>query len=306
MRHKTFRTFNEQLDILKSRGLKCENDNRIIDALSEENYYRLSGYMLTFKKDDKFNKNSSFQDVLDVYYFDRDLRLFLLGELEKIEISLRTHIAYELGKEDTDPDGKISYLQPETFVSEQHFIEFMSDLKEAHRKCDTEAFVKHHDAKYGGVLPVWAMVETLSFGTLSRMFESLNVDIKKRISGAYYNSLRYTIIDNFLEGLVVLRNACAHHARLYNRGFVMSPSFSNDEINYFRKQGYYDNEIGKRLFFRLIVLAQMFKDQNSEMSQIINEILSLQRKYPSVDIKYYGFKKNWEDILRCVITKDFK
>lgn len=303
MRHKPFKTLDEQLAILKARGLKCEDDKAVLSALAEENYYRISGYMLTFKKNDDFLKGTTFSNILDVYHFDRELRLFLLGELEKVEISLRTHIAYELGRSDTDPEGKLSYMQPETFASEQHFIDFMSDLKDAHKNCGSEAFVKHHDAKYGGILPVWAMVETLSFGTLSRMYESLNIDIKKQISTAYYNSLRYSTLDNFFEGLVVLRNACAHHSRLYNRGFIMSPSFSSEEISYFRNQGYYDNEIGKRLFFRLVVLAQIFLDPTKEAMTITNEIKTLQQRYPSVDIKYYGFKKNWEEIFNNVVDK---
>lgn len=66
-----------------------------------------------------------------------------------------------------------------------------------------EAFVKHHNTKYSGVLPVWAMVETLSFGAVSRLFASLSIPLQKQICEEYYPGPRYISIVNWFEGYEV-------------------------------------------------------------------------------------------------------
>lgn len=137
-----------------------------------------------------------------------------------------------------------------------HFKQFEADLIAARKDNKNEAFVKHHNSKYSGVLPVWAMVETLSFGAVSRLFSSLNISLQKQICEEYYNGLRHSTIANWFEGLVVLCNLCAHHARLVNRSIVFSPAFSSADNAYFESQGYERNQIGNRLSFRLIIIAR--------------------------------------------------
>ena len=300
MEHKTFKTIDEQIQILDSRGLSIPDKEYATNILLNSNYYRLSGYSLTLRKGDTFVKGSEFNDIVEIYDFDRRLRSLLFSYLETIEVELRTHIAYEVGKADIDPNETISYLKAETFATDKHFLDFMDELAEAHKDSKNEAFVKHHDTKYGGVLPVWAVVETLSFGALSRMYSSLNTDLKKRISQNYYHGLKGNILDNWFQGLVVLRNLCAHRARLFNRGFIMSPLFSTEEVNYFASQGYNGDQIGKRLFFRLIVIAKLSQKPVEMMNQMISDIDDMIAHSP-INLKYYGFQKNWDEIMEHVI-----
>lgn len=301
MSHKPFKTIGEQIELFKIRGLSIQDEESAAEVLLNTNYYRLSGYTLTLRKDNKFAKGTTFDDVMQIYYFDKDLRALLLKYLEDTEIELRSHIAYELGKMDTDPDEKVSYMKPTTFVTETHFNQFLEDLQSAHKNSSNEAFVKHHDTKYGGVMPVWAMIETLSFGSLSRMFSGLDITLKKQIAQTYYPGLNGKVLDNWFEGLVVLRNACAHRARLFNRGFIMSPNFAKNDDAYFRSQGYDGSQIGKRLFFRLIVLIKISSNPVKTRESLISDIESLCQKYPFVDLKNYGFMKNWKDMFNYLI-----
>lgn len=140
------------------------------------------------------------------------------------------------------------------------------------------------------------MVETLSFGAVSRLFSSLNISLQNQICEEYYNGLRHSTIANWFEGLVVLRNLCAHHARLVNRGIVFSPAFSSADNAYFESQGYERNQIGNRLFFRLIIIARLSPLPNIKET-IIADIKELSAKYPFVNLKHYGFMPNWADIL---------
>lgn len=297
MNHKPFKTIDEQIKILQDeRNLIIDDVTEAKHYLSELNYYRLSGYSLTMRKNDSFYNGSKFSDIIQIYKFDKELKLCILKYLEDIEISLRTHVAYELGKQDVDPESTVSYLRPENYASEVHFNNFSTEISGEIGNSKDEAFVKHHKRKYNGVLPVWAMVETLSFGKISTLFASLNIELKKQICDKYYKSIRYTSVANLFEGLVVLRNICAHHARLYNRGITIKPDFAKWEIDYLCEQNYERGQIGSKLFFRLPVIIRLSPDKNITQT-IISDINHIHEKYPYVNLKYYGFNKNWENIL---------
>ena len=87
---KTAKTIAEQIALLKSRGLKAEDEERANHTLSNISYYRLSAYFLSFQKYKDplhtFMPWASFNKVLDVYIFDRELRGILLDAIERIEV----------------------------------------------------------------------------------------------------------------------------------------------------------------------------------------------------------------------------
>lgn len=287
---KPFLTFEEQLNLLKNRGLIIDDETAAIESLSKLNYYRLSGYSLTLRRGERFNTNIHFDNIMEIYNFDRELKAIMLCWLEDLEISLRTHIAYVLGM--LDP---MSYLDPNTFASEVHYDRFTSELSRALADNKNEAFIKHHKRKYNGKLPVWVIVEALSFGALSRFFSSLDVKIKKEICSTYYYGIRYTYIENWLEVLVVVRNLCAHHSRLFNRGLPNAIRFPRHEFEYLTGEcGYNNDAVGKKLFFPVIVLDRISNDFSETF---MTAFADLQQKYKFVDIKYYGFHKEWREIL---------
>ena len=78
MLDKEFKTIEEQLDILKSRGLKIEDEAKAAEFLVNNNYYRVSGYSLTLRKHDTFAKSAKFQNIIDIYSFDHEFRHILL------------------------------------------------------------------------------------------------------------------------------------------------------------------------------------------------------------------------------------
>lgn len=289
---KPYLTIDEQLELLKRRGLFVEDDSSAKDTLSKFNYYRLSGYMLTLKKDEHFYNNASFDGVLQIYNFDRELKSLLLLWLEDVEIFLRTHIAYVLGNY-----GATSYMDESSFASKEHQDEFLLELKKALADNKNEAFIKHHKTKYNGVVPVWVAVETLSFGAVSRLFTSLNPKIKIEICDKFYYGLHPKYISNWLECLVVLRNMCAHHSRLFNRGLPNTIKFAAKDFSFLLKSGYEANAIGKKVVFPIIILERLVPDFANEFFEKFRE---LQDKYPFVDVKHYGFIGNWEKIIEDV------
>jgi abortive infection bacteriophage resistance protein len=79
----------DQIKLLKNRGLEIPDEAKAERYLLNISYYRLSGYMYPFLKDKKqhlYKKGSTFDDILNLYRFDRELRLMIFSAIEKIEV----------------------------------------------------------------------------------------------------------------------------------------------------------------------------------------------------------------------------
>lgn len=157
-------------------------------------------------------------------------------------------------------------------------------------------FVKHHNEKHNGEYPVWAAVEVLSFGGASKFFKSLNLELKKAICKEYYHAIPPKYVDGWLHSLSVLRNICAHRARLFNRGIPTAILFTQKDFKKLINYGYTADNIGKELFFSMIILDRILSN-NEIRHKIRNSFADLTRKYPFVQIKHYGVKDNWKEIL---------
>ena len=87
-----------QISFLKQRGLLFNNENKAAHYLSNISFYRLRAYTYPFQDNQNpqhiFIQKISFEQIIELYVFDRRLRLLIFNALEKIEISLRTKIIY--------------------------------------------------------------------------------------------------------------------------------------------------------------------------------------------------------------------
>ena len=94
MADKDFKTIDEQIEILRSRGLTIEDEAEAKDFLLRNNYYRVSGYSLTLRKNDVFAKSATFQNIEDIYNFDHEFRHIILHHIETIEVQIKSIYAY--------------------------------------------------------------------------------------------------------------------------------------------------------------------------------------------------------------------
>lgn len=164
---KQFKTADEQIEILTQRGLIIDDINEARQLLLNLNYYRISAYSLTLRKNDNFYNNVHFCDIMQIYDFDMELRASLLYLLEYIEVSIRTHVGYYHAK----TYSPVGYLDCSTFKDVTRYEKFKPDFENAIKEYGCkEAFVKHHKEVYDGQFPIWALIELLSFGSLSRVF----------------------------------------------------------------------------------------------------------------------------------------
>ncbi len=216
------KTFAEQVQILLGRGLVIPDQANAEFYLAQLNYYRLAAYCLPFEQDHathQFIAGTTFDDVLNLYIFDRELRLLMLDAIERIEVSLRTQMAYFLSH---NHNTTHPHLKPEIFFNPLVYGSSISKLSNDVRN-SKEDFIKHLIKKYEELLPpIWAVVELMTMGQLSKWFSNIDARSDRQAISRIYG-LDEKIMTSFCEHLSLVRNHAAHHARLWNRDFTKTP-----------------------------------------------------------------------------------
>ena len=238
-----WKTFTEQMELLKSRGMIITDEQAALRHLERIGYYRLSAYWYPFRRfvvsqdpatgrlttlsSDAFVKNSRLSDATALYLFDKKLRLLVLDALERIEIALRVDLAYVLGRSSTFGHLCLDALHP-SFAGRRNPHTGMSEYDTWRRKYDRllqrskEHFVTHYREKHGPDLPIWVAVEILDFGAVSQLISMMKV-ADQQVIAAKYGLADWKTFSTWLRSLNYLRNLAAHHSRVWNRNVVDQP-----------------------------------------------------------------------------------
>lgn len=235
---KEWKTFEDQLELLRGRGLHVDDDAAALSYLQRIGYYRLSGYWYPLRELDRiasseasepvrrdtFMPGSRFKDVVRLYVFDKKLRLLALDALERIELAVRVDVAYLLGKHDACAHENANCLhgnfskrpiksgRDRGRTQHEVWLEKYQSLLHRSRKAP---FVEHHQAKYGGRLPVWVAIELWDFGLLSHLLSGLRYE-DQQIIAARYGAESGKTFAGWFRSLNFIRNVSAHHGRLWN------------------------------------------------------------------------------------------
>ena len=215
-------TIDEQVELLRKRGMEG-NPDVMAQRLTAVNYYRLSSYWYTFRNaDDTFRDGTTFDLVWNTYAFDRCLRLLVMDAIERIEIAVRSLLAYY----HAHSHGAFAYaLDPASLpkISPEAYQEFLDRVAEEAKRSQ-EAFVGHFQSKYGdshGYLPVWMATEVMSLGTVLTFFRNSSSQVKTAVADAF--GMPHKVFESWLLSLNTIRNIVAHHARLWNRVLGLKP-----------------------------------------------------------------------------------
>ena len=218
---KKWLSFEDQLDLLVERGLIIKNKKFALPYLESIGYYRLSGYWYPFKEKiatgkllNKFISNSYFQDILDLYIFDKRLRLLALDALERIEIAIRVDISYLLGEKES-----LAHTNSAKFDKSFRHEEWLSRYKKLLSQSNKLEFIIHHNQYYGGKLPIWVATEIMDFGSLSRLYAGMKIKDKDKIARKYRLPSGKNL-ETQLHAFNIIRNIAAHHGRLWNRNAI--------------------------------------------------------------------------------------
>lgn len=165
-------THAQQVALLQQRGMVVDDPAAAEFYLQHLNYYRLGAYWLPFEADHAthtFRPGTRFADVLNLYVFDRELRLLVLDAIERVEVSVRSQWAYQLAHR----HGPHAHLDAALAFNARHWQNNLDKLTDEVDRSD-EVFIKHLKATYSEVLPpIWAVCEVMSLGLLSRWYSNL-------------------------------------------------------------------------------------------------------------------------------------
>ena len=294
---KVFKTIEEQIELLKNRGLIIENDEEVRNFLLLNNYYRISGYTLNLRENNKFFARTSIGDVYKIYYFDQELRSLILYALLEIEINIKSIYSHLFASK----FGPLGYLDKNNFCNDdiyQDVIDKVNKLVKVNTK--NELYLQHFD-NIKEDIPIWAYIESFTLSDLSKIYSISNNDLQKKIATIFKikSNKRNIILKNHIYCLSFLRNICAHNGRLYNRTFNTKPSLNKREKELLIKH----NEIVNNDFlFGFIILIIKLLPQNRR-TVFITKIITAKNNYSSVDMNYYGFCDEWKNKLLTYISE---
>ena len=250
---KTFRSHAEQISLLSERGLAVRDSDAALHVLASMNYYRFTGYAIPFMSDrEHFRPGIAFDDVLSVCRFDSDLRDLFFEAIEAVELDFRARFAYRF----SEMRGALGYRDSQNFTDASAHAKTLHRIEEEISR-SKEICILHFKSEYcEGEIPIWAVVEVASFGTLAAFYNNLQTDVQNAISSDY--GIRGDVFGSYIKHLSILRNICAHHARLYDRRF-----YGFRPLNEWRVQKLkYAQE--NRLFFpQCLLVYRLLKNVNT-------------------------------------------
>ena len=279
-------TIDEQVENLKSIGLIVDDEEYAKKILNDISYFRLvKAYSLNLKpKNGCYDKQTTFKEIVDLYLFNANFRQIIFPEIEKVEINVRCRVANFFAEQ----YGVLGYLQAENFADENYHAQFLKDINEEIGRNSKAPFVRNFRENYeGGNLPIYALVEVFSFGTLSKFYKNMLNKDKKAIAKSF--GVGYTYFESWLESISYVRNICAHYGRIYNAKLSKTPILYKE----YTQVGIGNN----RIYGVLLCLKHLLKN-DVHWNLFVDKIELLFDKYQYVKISTMGFPENWKELLQ--------
>lgn len=295
-RPKSFKTYKEQVDLLVERGMHVADHGRAVEKLRRINYYRLSGYWYPFREPksdasgrlDHFCNGANFDDVIALYDFDARLRVAVLDVLAPVELSMRALIGHALGK--VDPSIHLNKNLLGYIVRGERASEYNKWIKKYNKKirASREEFVQHHNKKYKGILPIWVAVEVLDWGMLTHLY-SMSPDIARDEVASMVN-LTPPQLHSWLKALNVVRNIAAHHGRMYNQVYGITPKMPSLQTH---PEVCSHAGVMNRIFGQATMIQYLLKTLNVDKLQVLPSVFKTFPDNAIVSIGSTGAPDDW-------------
>ncbi len=299
---------DELVDRLSERGLIVPEPERAARYLRHIGYYRLSPYTIPFQQgqpDHVFRNGTTFDDVLDLYVFDRALRLLVMDALERVEVAVRAALTDHMST---------TYDDSHWYVDTRHFGDrgkHSGLLKIVRDTCDEQlrrtpdagedslvhrSALEHYLTTYASpeLPPSWLMVETLTIGQLAGVYRNLG-ERADRTAVARSVGLTATILESWLQTFVRVRNVCAHHGRLWNVGLGVYPAIpTSPTVSWLAGTDALPDRSRKRLY-PVLVSLQSVLDSVSPRSSWARRLHELIATRPPMNLSGMGVPDSWSD-----------
>ena len=306
MANKIFKSIDEQIEILKSKGLVINDLDKTKDILFRENYFFISGYRHMFMRGNKekgFIEGTTFEELYAVFVFDRKIRNIMFKYILVIENNIKSIISYQLSKKYGFKDK--DYLNPKNFTQDalrvRQVYDVLNKMKRQIRVNGKQHTATLHYISNYGYIPMWILVKVLSFGLISELYGILKTEDQVTVSEFY--DLNTETLGIYLALLSNFRNLCAHEDIVYEHRTqktipdtkyhrLLDIPMMNDEYIY-----------GKNDMFSVVIMLKQVLNKN-DFTDFVNEVnfeLSLLDGRVNVIpqskiLDRMGFPSNWEDI----------
>lgn len=220
---------------------------------------------------------------MELYKFNGKFRQLLFTVIERVEVNLRCRLANYFSCK----YGVLEYEPPANFADAGYHKEFIEDINHEIERNAKSPFVRNFQTNYvDGKIPMYALVELFSFGTLSKFFKNMKNEDKKAVAGTY--GVGYTYFESWIESIAYVRNLCAHYGRLYNAKLARTPKLYKQ---------YTQMGIGNNRIYGVLLCVSKIVPHDRSWTRFVDELESYIEKYPSVKITSMGFPVDWKALL---------
>lgn len=237
---KNFLSVTQLIQKLTVAGMIIDSQDEVMLALTTIGYYRLKGYSFQWvdPATKQYIKGTKFSDVLKLYRFDSELSHLIFSYISQIEVALRSHLvnAFQITQD------ALILNDPSVFKDKNLYWRNQSTIaSEISRSNDI--FIEHNFDYHDGAIPLWASVEIMSFGMISKTIKNMIAGRQSALSALmqnyrFQNTNGYDIIPSkdmftsWIQAVSVVRNICAHNSRIYNRAISTRPQLiASDVVN---------------------------------------------------------------------------
>lgn len=287
-------TIPEQLEHLRGKGLVIADPEQAAVVLRRVGLYRFKGYLLPYKGPNGYQTGITFEDIEALMDFDEALRLHVLAAMPLVEVGIRQAINQPMLKQ----YGVRWYASEELFAAPNDYFnhaEFLARaLAEFHHMPDL--FVGHYREKYDQTEapPAWMITETMTLGSWSKLFEALSQEDRDLIAEPL--GIKASTLASWLHALTVVRNVCAHHARLYDRTFnTMGLADDRRTKRLLRQNSFDERDEGARRFApRLYALHRLSHSLNPRTHWTV-DLKTLLAPTPAPLLACIGLRPGWDE-----------
>ena len=279
-----------QINLLRQRGMSVPDQAEAERFLSNVNFYRFRGYLEPFvdpaavhSSPRTFLTGSSFKQAVERYEFDTQLRSLLIGGFNRMEVSIRTQWTYHLTY--TQGGGPFSH-QNANFFS-KGYVQNWQDL--------SQDYIRHGQANHGyplSVCPTWAIVETMTFGLLSRWYGDTNKQVRQLVAKHYL--LDESVLQSVLRHLTPVRNFCAHHERLWDRDLKTKMKVPKKMGTFANPASFFNLYQKGKLYNTLVMIAYLTTTitQTKDWALGLKTLMNQHQHIPQSEM---GFPTHWQN-----------
>lgn len=257
-----------------------------LEVLERIDYYRLLSYMRPLQFTDAsgvrvFIPNTTMGDIVELYEFDRELRLLCMDAIERIEVTLRAAIVSEVAV----AEGPHFYTMRPYFTSTEACQRFRDEVLDERTR---NPALRHYYATYSSpdMPPIWVAMEAVTFGALSQLFSTLARPYRIKIARRF--QVNEAVLASWFRSVNGLRNLCAHHARVWNALLhVNRPMPGHAFVAEFTA--------ARDTFFDRAVIIALLLDRIAPASEWKTELQGLLRAHPTIEPEKMGFPANWQE-----------